>query len=137
MGIGKVVYGMLVSIFFGLIAYFHERKKIKQIIDIKPSRNDIYIEARVVGHISSIISSDIRPVLIYSNGGRKKYVFFSLKRRREYPIGKICQLKLSQKSGYAYDLKDILKGLVYSFFIMGWWIMGLVFSLVYVVKHFI
>ena len=136
--IGRIIYTVIVSVIFFVIAYMHWRKRIKEIKRIKPSINDKIVEAKVIKHIPVIRTSDIKPVVEYKDGIiRKQYEFYSLKRPKAYPIGKKCKLKISSKSGKAYIRRDIIKGLMYAYLSMGFPLMGLVLVVIYMIKYIV
>ena len=95
---------------FLLVRIINEIKKIK--MDAK----DGNIKGVVVDWYI-LNTGDIRPVVAYTvNNEEKKYVYHFYHRCKEYPIGKEVYLKLSEKSGLAYDKVDLVKGTLFIIF---------------------
>ena len=117
MEIARELLGTIGLIIFGLVAIIQGYITLKKINKIKGSEIDENVEATVVKYNYVYRSSDIKPVFLYEVDGKKKlYEFYTFHRRKEYPIGKICILKLSKKSGMAYDKRDVMKGKIYQYF---------------------
>lgn len=115
MEIKEILYicGSLVFVVMGMIGFV---KIIKEIRIIKMSPHDSVIKAKVINwHIFT--TGDIRPILSYTvNGQTQIYEFHFFHSRKEYPIGEMINLKLSNASGLAYDKKDLIQGLLMTTF---------------------
>lgn len=86
-------------------------RNVKEIRTIKMKRDDREIKAVVIKLLPSFIG-DVRPVLqYYVDGVEKHYSYHFPHFVEENPIGKEMALQLSEKSGLAYDRRDIMKEL--------------------------
>lgn len=109
MGI-RLIFLILVCLMFTIFGIISLIKIIKEVRKIRISSQDGCIMATVKDW-RIFTMGDIFPVLSYEvNGEKKIYEFHFVRNRKDYPIGKEVNLRLSYVSGLAYDKKDLIQG---------------------------
>ena len=127
----QLICYILIGLGFVGVAFFLMIKLVDEVRKIKISKSDSYVKAIVVNW-RSFPTGDITPIVMYKvNGVEKIYNFHFVHNRKEYPIGKEIFLQLSNKSGLAYEKKDLIQGFCVILFVIFFFGCGLAIGICY------